>query len=126
MLMSTLYQQCLFGVTLVAFGFDTAFAAVMSEPTGADIVGVVYQQKALTGPNILADIDERLIHKTVYRTNDRPVIDLQPLLFDLGGDPPAFRAQAVDLPVQNRYLLQGRFGFGPLRLARRQLGLLLT
>ena len=39
--MSIFYQRCLFGVTLVAFGFDTAFGAVMSEPTGADVVGVV-------------------------------------------------------------------------------------
>ena len=41
MLMSIFCQRCLFGVTLFAFGFDTAFGAVMSDPGGADVVGVV-------------------------------------------------------------------------------------
>ena len=41
MVISIFCQRFLLGVTVFVFGFDTAFGAVMSEPAGADVVGVV-------------------------------------------------------------------------------------
>ncbi|HIB18795.1 MAG TPA: lytic transglycosylase domain-containing protein [Alphaproteobacteria bacterium] len=55
------YQRCLVGLTLVAFGFDPACGAVVSEPPGRVIVGVVSSESS-PGANAVGvrDIDRVL------------------------------------------------------------------